>query len=182
MIWLILGVLLWDYSHLMKRITPDLRATLGDVPGKLVVTALSFVSVYLMVTGYRSAPVVQLWSPPVAMVYLNNALMLVAVVLVNLGFSRGVMRTWMRHPMLSAVIVWAVAHLSGNGDLASVILFGGVGLWAIVDLLAINRMEPAWVRPAAGPARNDLTYLAASLAVYAVIVAIHSYLGYPPFG
>ena len=30
----------------------------------------------------------------------------------------------MRHPQLTAVIVWAVAHLLVNGDLASIVLFG----------------------------------------------------------
>ncbi len=34
MIWLILGVLLWAYSHLMKRVTPGFRAGLGRWGGQ----------------------------------------------------------------------------------------------------------------------------------------------------
>jgi uncharacterized membrane protein len=71
--------------------------------------------------------------------------MLVAVYLLNLGFSRGVMRTKLRHPMLTGVILWAVAHLLVNGDLASVILFGGILVWAVVDMVMINRMQRDWV-------------------------------------
>jgi uncharacterized membrane protein len=115
--------------------------------------------------------------------HVNNTLMLIAVVLVNLGASRGVMRTWLRHPMLTAVKVWALAHLLVKGDLASIILFGGILGWAVFDVIMINRMEPAWVRPAAGPVRNDVIYVVASVAVLALIVAIHGwFLGYAVVG
>ena len=182
MIWLILGVVLWAYSHLMKRVTPGFRTGLGDGAGKGVVTVLSLLAVVAMVYGYKHADPAQLWTPPTFMRHINNLLMVIAVILVNLGYSRGVMRTWMRHPMLTAVKTWAVAHLLVNGDLASVVLFGGILAWAVVDVIMINRMEPAWTRPAAGPVRNDVIYVVASAVVFGVIVYIHGWLGYPPLG
>ena len=179
---LVLGVVLWAYSHLMKRFTPGLRAQLGDNGGKAVVTVLSFAAIYLMVKGYRAADVVPLWSPPAFLIHINNLLMVVAVVLLNMRANRGVMRTWMRHPMLTAVKTWAVAHLLVNGDLASVILFGGILAWAVVDVIMINRMEPDWQRPAPGPVKNDVIYVAASLVLLAAIAWVHNWLGYWPFG
>ena len=53
----------------------------------------------------------------------------------------------MRHPQLTAVKIWAVAHLLVNGDLASLVLFGGLLAWAVVEVIVINRSE-VWVRPA----------------------------------
>ena len=147
MIWLVLGVDLWSYSHLMQRMTPGIRARLGDSWGKGIVAVLSFVALGVMIYGYKHADNVELWSPPGFLRHINNLLMLVAVVGFNIGLSRGVMRTWTRHPMLGAVMVWAVAHLLVNGDLASLILFGGIGLWALAEMLLINRMAPAWVPP-----------------------------------
>lgn len=182
MVWLVIGVLLWAYSHLMKRVTPGLRAGLGDTPGKMVATALSLLAIWAMVHGYRSAEVVILWEPPAFLRHVNNLLMVVAVVLVNLGYSRGVMRGWLRHPMLTAVKTWAVAHLLVNGDLASLVLFGGILAWAVVDVIAINRMEPNWQRPEKGPLVNDVIYLAASALVLGVIAWVHGWLGYPVFG
>ena len=179
---LIAGVLLWAYSHLMKRVTPGFRASLGDNTGKIVATVLSIIAIVLMVMGYRSADVVQLWNPPVFLTHVNNLLMLLAVFLVNLGFSRGILRTKIRHPMLTAVKTWAIAHLLVNGDLASIILFGGILAWAVADLILINRMEPEWKRPEAGSAVNDVLYAVASLAVFAAIVWVHNWLGYWPFG
>jgi uncharacterized membrane protein len=179
---MIAGVLLWAYSHLMKRVTPGLRAGLGENGGKMVVTVLAIVAIVLMVKGYRGAEVVVVWSPPPFLTHVNNLLMLVAVYLVNLGFSRGVVRTKIRHPMLSAVKAWAIAHLLVNGDLASVILFGGILAWAVVDLILINRMQREWVPPAPGSAVNDVIYAGAALAVFAGIAWVHTWLGYWPFG
>lgn len=147
---LVLGVAIWAWSHLMKRVTPGLRAALGDKGGKGVVTVLSFLSLYLMITGYRSAEVVVLWEPPAFLTHVNNLLMLVAVLLLNMKANRGVMRTWMRHPMLTAVKTWAVAHLLVNGDLASVILFGGMLAWAVADVVIIT----GWSRPGRGRKRG----------------------------
>lgn len=182
MLWLVLGVLIWTLSHLMKRLAPGLSAALGEGPRKGLVTALTLLALGLMILGYRSAPVTQLWDPPTAMRHLNNLLMLVAVVLVNMKANRGSLRRLMRHPMLTAVILWAVAHLMVNGDLAALILWGGLGMWAVLDILVINRTAPAWSRPAPGPLRNDLIYLAFSAVVFAAIVGVHTWLGYPPLG
>ncbi len=179
MVVLILGVALWAYSHLMKRVTPGFRASLGDQKGKGVATVLTLIALGLMIWGYRGADVIQLWYPPAFMTHINNTLMVIAVVLVNLGASRGVLRTKLRHPMLGAVKVWALAHLLVSGDLASVILFGGILAWAVVDMILINKMT-TWTRPAPGPIRNDILYILASAVLFYVIVLIHTYLGYPP--
>ena len=49
--------------------------------------------------------------------------------------------------MLHSVQIWAVAHLLVKGDLASIILFGFMLLWATGSILLINRAE-VWTRPA----------------------------------
>lgn len=179
---LIVGLALWYVSHLMKRLAPGLRAALGDMPGKLVVTVLSFLSLYLMVKGFRGAEFVAVWTPPAFMTHINNLLMLVAVFLVNVGYSKGVVRARMRHPMLTAVKTWAIAHLLVNGDLASIVLFGGILAWAVIDLVLINRQEPVWNRPAPGPVKNDVIYGLAALVLFGLITWIHNWLGYWPFG
>jgi uncharacterized membrane protein len=182
MLILILGVLIWAFSHLMKRVTPGLRARLGDGPGKALVSVLSFVAIVLMVMGYRSADIIQVWYPPTFMRHINNLLMVIAVLLLNLGFNRGRLRALMRHPMLAAVKTWALAHLLVNGDLASIILFGGMLAWAVLNMILINKMEPAWTRPAKGPVINDVIYVVASAALFAAVVWVHTRMGYWPLG
>ena len=61
--------------------------------------------------------------------------------------------------MLTGVLVWAFAHLLVNGDLASLILFGWMAVWALASMALINAREPAWVAPAPGAWSGDLRLL-----------------------
>ena len=179
---LILGLGLWFASHLLKRLAPGARAAMGENSGKMVVSVLSVAAIVLMVMGYRAAPVIDLWSPPPFLRHVNNLLMLVAVWLLFIRYVPGQMRARIRHPMLGAAKTWAFAHLLVNGDLASVVLFGGLMAWAVADVILINRQEPGWTPPAAGPVRNDLLFVPGALVILFVIGQVHQWLGYPVFG
>ncbi|WP_273508737.1 NnrU family protein, partial [Planktotalea frisia] len=87
----------------------------------------------------------------------------------------------MRHPQLVAVKIWAIAHLMVNGDLASIILFGGMLVWAVASVLLINRSEE-WVRPEAGDAKKDKLLVIITVVSFVVITVIHALLGVSPFG
>ena len=47
------------------------------------------------------------------------------------------------HPQLTAMIVWSIGHLLMNGDVASLILFGGLLAWAGVQLALIVKQDEA---------------------------------------
>ena len=63
---------------------------------------------------------------------------------------RGVL-TVTRHPFLNAVGLWALAHLAANGDLASVLLFGGMALLAYAGMPALDAKMQRRVASAWGP-------------------------------
>ncbi|WP_169568474.1 NnrU family protein [Sneathiella limimaris] len=44
-----------------------------------------------------------------------------------------------RHPMMWSFVLWAIAHLLNNGDLKSVIFFGGFGLLALIGTFMIDQ-------------------------------------------
>ena len=181
---LILGLILWTVVHVFKRVAPDARArmdeAIGPGPARGVIAALLLLSVVLIVVGFRGAPFVAVYAPPSWGVHLNNLLMLGAVGLMGAGHSKGYARSWLRHPMLTAVLVWALAHLIVNGDLFSLVLFGWMGLWAIAEMVAIGAREPAWTRPEPGAA-GDVRWVIVTLVVFAVITTVHTLLGYWPF-
>ena len=135
---LIAGLALWFGAHLFKRIAPERRARLGD-PGKGLVALLLVLSIVLMVLGYRGADYVYLWPRFEWATHLNNLLNLVAVFLFVASNAGGWVGARMRHPQLTAVKVWAVAHLLVNGELAALVLFGGLLAWAVVEVIVINR-------------------------------------------
>jgi uncharacterized membrane protein len=94
--------------------------------------------------------------------------------------TKGRLRGAMRHPQLTAVKVWAVAHLLVNGDLASLILFGGLLVWAVLEVVMINRSE-AWVRPAPGEAKKDILLVVITIVMFLAITFVHNWLGVWPF-
>ena len=124
-----LGTARWYIGHFFKRVLPDARERLGD-PGKGIAAVIILAGLVLMVIGYRGASTGFLYAPPFWGQHLNNLLMLVAIILFGMGSSKGRMRAWLRHPMLTGALGWAVAHLLVRGDFASVLLFGGIAVWA----------------------------------------------------
>lgn len=179
MVYLILGLGLWAAGHFFKRLAPDMRAGMGTA-GKGIAAVVILGGLVLMIIGYRGAEVINLWFPPTWTVHLNNLLMLIAVFVYGMSATRGRLRGKMRHPQLVAVKIWAVAHLLVNGDLASVILFGGMLVWAVLEVIVINRTQE-WVRPEPGKASKDILLVIITLVLFGVMTAIHNWLGVWPF-
>jgi uncharacterized membrane protein len=179
--WLILGLLLWSGAHLFKRLAPGARAALGE-PGKGAVALALVLSVVLMVVGYRAWEAPQVWVPAAANTHVNNLLVVMAFYL----FAASGMRTGAarvnRHPQLTAVTLWATAHLLVNGDLASIVLFGGLGAWALAEIAVINRAEPAWTPPPPASWGKEVGAVAGTVVVVAAVGLIHGWVGPWPFG
>ena len=186
MIILALGLTLWSAVHFLPSVSPDLRERAIDVigpgPYRAAFSIDVLIGLALMIWGYRSADWVHLYEPPAWGVHANNALMLVAVYLFSVGGAKGWLATKLRHPMLLGAIVWATAHLLANGDEASVLLFGGILLWAIGMIFMINRRVGAWAAPESGGAVAEVKLVVVTLIVYGVIVSAHWFLlGVRPF-
>ena len=176
---LIAGLALWAGGHFAKRAAPGLRARMGGKGGIALVILLG---ILLMVIGYRMADTVFFWGRHPATVGVNNLLMLLAVYLFAVSGMKTALARKMRHPMLGAVKLWALAHLLVNGDTASFVLFGGLLAWAVAEVIAINRAAPDWTPPPAKPMRKEVIAVLATVVVYAAIAGVHYGLGYPVFG
>ena len=181
MLYLVLGLLLWTFAHLFKRLAPDARARMGDA-GKGVVAVAILAGVVLMVVGYGRAEGAFFWGRSPALVGINNLLMLLSVYMFAAAGMKTALARKMRHPMLGAVKVWALAHLLVNGDVPSFVLFGGLIAWAVIEMILINRAEPEWTPPAPQPKSKEIMALVGTVVIYAGISAIHYWLGYPVFG
>jgi uncharacterized membrane protein len=178
---LVLGLLIWVGAHIFKRVAPDQRAAMGE-KGKGIVAVALFISLGLMIWGYRGAEFINVWYPPSFMTHINNLLMLVAIFVFGMSATTGRLRGKMRHPQLTSVKIWAVAHLLVNGDLASIVLFGGMLAWAVLEVILINKAVPVWDRPQPGEAKKDVVLVVITLVMYGLIAGIHMWLGVSPFG
>jgi uncharacterized membrane protein len=178
---LIAGVVLWWAAHLFKRVAPGPRGQMGDA-GQGVVALGVVAAVVLMVIGYRAADYVPLWSLPPFMVHVNNLLMVFAFYLYAASGMKTAITQRIRHPQLTAVKIWAFAHLLVNGDLASVVLFGGILAWAVVSVIVINRAVPNWIPPKQAPASREVMAIVGTIVVVGVVMGIHNWLGVQPWG
>jgi uncharacterized membrane protein len=181
MIWIVLGLALWWAAHLFKRLAPARRAAMGDA-GKGLVTVGVLAGLVLMIVGYRGVEPVDLWYPPAFLTHVNNLLMLIAVYLYAASGMKTRITAVIRHPQLTAVKTWAVAHLLVNGDLASVILFGGILAWAVVEVILINRAEPRPAPPAPAPVGKEVGAVVGAVVVLGAIGWVHNWLGVWPYG
>ncbi|MEL6996787.1 MAG: NnrU family protein [Pseudomonadota bacterium] len=183
---LILGLILWFATHLLAIKAPAARAGLtnavGELPSKGIMAVLTLASVVLMVKGYQGADYIELWLAPPFLTHLNNLLMLVAIFVFIAGNMPSVIRNKIRHPQLAAAKIWALAHLLVNGDVASVILFGGILAWAVIALIGTNK------RDGKPPLEKKATMLGlgihavVALVAYVVVGYIHMWAGIWPFG
>ena len=186
MLILTLGVALWWAAHLFKRVAPGWRAAMDSGAGsgaKGMIALLLVVSVILMIVGYRMADGTFWWGAPGMLKGITKLLVLVAFYLFPAAGIKPALARRMRHPQLPGVSLWAFAHLLPNGDLASFLLFGGLLLWALVEMVVITKAEPDW-RPVSGPVvmRKEVMAGVGAFIVFGVVALIHSLLGYNPFG
>ena len=73
-------------------------------------------------------------------------------------------------------IFWASAHLLSNGDSRSVALFGAFGVWALFEIVMINRREGPRQGTATASGKFDLIALVVGGVAFAVIGHFHQSL------
>lgn len=181
MILIFLGLILWSGAHFWKRVSPDSRNAMGD-KGKLVVAIASVLAIVLMVIGYRAADGMVYWGRTAAMTGINNLLMLFAFYLYAASGKGTRVTKLIRNPQLTAIAVWSVAHLLVNGDTASFLLFGGMLVWALAEIVVLNRAAGPRGAYHAPPIKSEIIAVVATIVVFAVVAGIHAALGYNPFG
>ena len=155
---LALAAIVFFGLHLMT-VVPGLRASLRVrlTPRvyRAVFSVLAMASFVWMILAYNRAPYVELWVLGAWARLIPLAAMPVALILLTMVYAApDQARILMRHPMAGAVALWGLAHLLPNGDVASLILFGGFALFVILDMplndARVRREEPeVWVKRAA---------------------------------
>jgi uncharacterized membrane protein len=188
---MILGLVLFLGVHLVstrRDFRSELIARFGESFYKLGYALISAAGLALIVWGfadYRAHGWIDVWTPPKAMRHITVALMLPAIILVVAAYIRGRIYTTLKHPMLTAVKLWAAAHLLANGDLGSIILFGAFLAWAVYDRISLKRRTDSGSPPIpVGGVGNDAIAVAVGVVAYLALgFAFHPVvIGVPVFG
>ncbi len=184
MLLLTLGVLLFAGVHFIPSLAPGLKnawtGRLGENGYKGVFSLLLLASFGLMIGGWRSAEPSFLYAPPPLLHTPALVLMMLAFLLFVVSNRASRLRSIIRHPQLTGVATWGAAHLMVNGDSRSLVLFGGLAAWALVEIAAINRREGSWVKGEAPSLAYEGATVAVAAVVIGVIVLVHPWLAGVP--
>jgi uncharacterized membrane protein len=188
---LILGLVLFLGVHSVRIFADGWRsrviAARGPNVWKGLYTLLSLAGFALIVWGYgaaRQQPVV-LWATPGWTRHAAALLTLFAFLLLFAAYVPGnAIKAKLKHPMVLAVKVWAIAHLLANNTLADLLLFGGFLLWAVLDFRSARQRDRAagTVYPPGRAVPTGIT-LAVGLAAYVGFAfwAHRAWIGVSPF-
>ena len=179
MIWLMIGVLLFILVHFIPSLARGLKSSLivpiGEHLYRGLFSLFVVISIALMVFGWRSTAPEFVYLAPGWGWQLTVVLMLISVMLFGAAQQPTRIKRVVRHPQLTGMVVWSLGHLLSNGDSRSLILFGGLGLWALIEMLLINRREGAWVKPASPSLLVEARGIVISAVVFFVLLYLHPY-------
>ncbi len=180
MILLIAGLGMWLGMHLIPSTAPGVRQGMIDKLGfnayRGVFSLVVLSALALIVVGWRSSQPTSVYLPPEGLRLPALALMVIAFLC--LGASQRATRIGrvIRHPQLTGLLIWSISHLMTNGDSRSLLLFGALGIWALLEIILISRREGAWKKPQAPAWAVEILGIAITLVVMAIVVWAHPWI------
>ena len=183
MLILVLGIVVFLGVHSLtafRETRTGLIERFGAGPFKGIYSLAALAGFALIVWGfsrYRAEGLIIMWTPPTWTRHLTIALMWFAfVALACINPAPGRIRGWLRHPVLVAVKVWALAHLLANGDAGGMLLFGSFLAWAVFDRIAVKKRGDMGARRITSFTRADAIALGAGTLAYLAVMVLHPVL------
>lgn len=179
MTWLISGIVLFALPHLSAAAVPALRDYLQTMFGPNMYRAgfsvLAVAGIATIVIGWRSTVPVAIYAPPAWGTTLAFLLMFVAVILFGASHAKTNIKRFVRHPQLTSILLWSLAHVASNGDSRSLILFGSFGVWAALEMALISHRDGEWKKPERATPKSEAIGAAISIVIFLVLIALHPY-------
>ncbi|MBC8339788.1 MAG: NnrU family protein [Rhodospirillales bacterium] len=207
---LILAMGVFLAAHMIPAVKPvraKLVRAIGEPVYLIAYSAVSLAVIIWMIWAYAAAPHVELWPPADWMRWLAVVVMAPACVLTvagittpnpfSLGWGRkgfdaarpGIVRIT-RHPVIWGLGLWAGVHILVNGDLASLILFGLLGVLGLAgpasldakrrsvlgaEAFEVLKAEVARTALSDALAQAGALRIGGGLALWAGLLAIHEW-------
>ena len=174
---LLLATIFWIATHngfAGTDIRTRLVGKIGEVGFRIAYAVTSVIAIMMLVQAWEAAVAMPLWSAPAWLRLILAAAMLPAFLFFAAGLlrnptavggealvgqqARGIQRIT-RHPMLWSFALWALVHVIGNGDLASLIFFGTFAISAFLGMPSIDRKLAARAPEAAARLRAETSII-----------------------
>jgi uncharacterized membrane protein len=174
---LLLAAIFWIATHngfAGTDIRTRLVGKIGEVGFRIAYAVTSIIAIMMLVQAWEAAAAMPVWSAPAWLRLILAAAMLPAFLFFAAGLlrnptavggealagqqARGIQRIT-RHPMLWSFALWALVHVIGNGDLASLIFFGTFAISAFLGMPSIDRKLAARAPEAAARLRAETSIM-----------------------
>ena len=179
MVALTFGLVIFILTHLFEELRLRDKIKLQLINSKVynsLFSAVCLLGIVLIIWGKSTAPFHMVWEPPFNQRYLAYLLMIPACILTVAGFiTNSFIRSQVRSPLLAGSTLWAAAHLWTNGDLSSILLFGGFAILSLMKLFSIGQYSVKR-KPELSWLWRDLTAVVFGLTIYLAIYICHGYL------
>lgn len=177
---LIIGLVMWSCVHLFPSLAKGTRgkiiSKLGLGPYKGLFAILIVSSVILLVFGWRSVEPTDVYLPQSWGRHVTFMLVLLTFILFFAARRTTNIKRILRHPQLTGLVLWSIGHLLANGDNRSLVLFSWLAVWAVLEMVMINRREGQWNKPEPVSVKNDVITVVGGCILYAVFLLAHPYL------
>lgn len=183
MVVLFIGLMIFFTVHFLRELNvrEPLVATLGEPAYKGIYSLISIAGFALIIYGKAYSDFIAIWTPPIWARHITMLLTLIALLLIVISQLPNNLKRYFKHPMLMGVALWGGAHLLVNGDLASIILFGGFLIFSVTKIMTMEKHKP-YIQPGPVTMRWDIMSIIVGCLVYGGAVFYHqSIAGVPLF-
>ena len=183
---LAIGVLLWSLVHFIPSLAAEFKKTFinryGEYPYKGAFTVLMIISLYLIISGWKSLTPVEpdvlnaIYTVPEWGGHASALFVLIGFVLFFAPYPPNNIKRLMRHPQLIGFASLGLGHLLAVGTARAIVLFGSLTIWALIEIYLINKRDGTWVKPEKAPFKNDVAMVVFAVLVYLAFLYTHHML------
>ena len=144
MLILITGLLIFFTVHSISIVNESWRDSMVDKLGislwRGLYSLVAVIGLLLIIWGYvlaRQQPLL-IYPPSIWLHRISLILLIPVFPLILATWLPGNIKAKVKHPMLLAIKIWALAHLLSNGMFSDVILFGSFLIWSIINLRSMR--------------------------------------------
>jgi uncharacterized membrane protein len=148
---------------------------IGEEKYKGIIGIFALIGFGLIIWGYIRAPFQNIREPDLSLNYISIVLMYPSVVIFVSSTIRSNIKRIVRHPQLTGLGLFALAHLLVSGDLASILLFSSFLVFSVIAFISaiIRQLETERNRH---PAIQDLKVVFTGTVIYGLLFFIHPWL------
>jgi uncharacterized membrane protein len=174
MTFLIFGMIIFYGVHLIPvfELKNKIINCVGKKPYMGMFALISALGLGLMIYGKSNAEFITIWQPMPGAHWFPIILMWPTFILLVWAEIPCSIKATLRHPMLLGVFLFSISHLFANGDLASTLVIGSFGVYAMMTMLRLG-FQKSKSKPSLNTPGWNMLGIALGTLAYGLVFTFH---------